>query len=99
MKFRVGDLEVWVLDTGRFRLDGGAMFGLIPKTLWSQKMEADTLNRISLGLRVLLVKGPTYTALIDAGMGSKWGELGKKNFDLETHEWDSLSCASRGFEE
>jgi len=90
MKFQVGDFEVWALETGDFRLDGGAMFGLIPKPLWSQKIEADSQNRIPLGLRVLLVKGPGYSALIDAGMGTKWGESGKKNFDLVVRPWSEI---------
>jgi len=90
MKFKVGDLEVWALETGHFRLDGGAMFGLIPKTLWSQKLTPDSENRIPLGLRSLLIRGPTFTALIDAGMGTKWGDSGKKNFDLEIKSWSEI---------
>lgn len=90
MKFQVGDFEVWALDTGDFRLDGGAMFGLIPKPLWSQKIEADSQNRIPLGLRVLLVKGPDFSVIIDAGMGTKWGESGKKNFDLVVRPWSEI---------
>ncbi|MEO5666762.1 MAG: MBL fold metallo-hydrolase [Bdellovibrionota bacterium] len=90
MKFKVGEFEVWTLETGHFRLDGGAMFGLIPKSLWSQKLEPDAQNRIPMGLRSLLVKGPSFTALIDAGMGTKWGESGKKNFDLEVKPWSEI---------
>jgi hypothetical protein len=49
--------NVRALSTGRFRLDGGAMFGNVPKVLWSRKHAADDTNRIELDLRVLLVEG------------------------------------------
>jgi glyoxylase-like metal-dependent hydrolase (beta-lactamase superfamily II) len=90
MKLQVGELEIWVLETGYFRLDGGAMFGLIPKTLWSQKLSPDEQNRIPLGLRTLLVKAPGYTAIVDAGMGTKWGSSGPKNFDLRVRPWSEI---------
>ncbi len=68
MKF--GDLELISLSDGSFRLDGGAMFGVVPKPLWERRAPADDRNRISLGLRPLLVRGPR-TMLIDAGVGGK----------------------------
>jgi glyoxylase-like metal-dependent hydrolase (beta-lactamase superfamily II) len=90
MNFKVGAMDVWALETGEFRLDGGAMFGLIPKSLWSQKLAPDADNRIPLGLRVLLVRTPKGNVIIDGGMGTKWGESGKKHFDLVVRGWDEI---------
>lgn len=60
------------LRTGSFRLDGGGMFGLIPKTMWSQWTEADALNRIALAARSLLVESRDGLVLVEAGYGDKW---------------------------
>jgi glyoxylase-like metal-dependent hydrolase (beta-lactamase superfamily II) len=69
MKF--GDLDVTSLFDGFFRLDGGAMFGVVPKPLWEKRMPADDKNRILLAMRPLLVRSPTHVVLIDAGAGEK----------------------------
>jgi glyoxylase-like metal-dependent hydrolase (beta-lactamase superfamily II) len=68
-----GELELIPLFDGFFRLDGGAMFGVVPKPLWERRAPADARNRIQLGLRPLLVKGER-TLLIDAGIGGKMDE-------------------------
>jgi glyoxylase-like metal-dependent hydrolase (beta-lactamase superfamily II) len=67
---RLGDLELVPLLDGYFRLDGGAMFGVVPKSLWEKRAPADDRNRITLGLRPLLVRGDK-TMLVDAGIGGK----------------------------
>ena len=66
-----GDLELTSLFDGYFRLDGGAMFGVVPKPLWEKRMPADDKNRILLAMRPLLVRSPTDVVLIDAGVGGK----------------------------
>jgi glyoxylase-like metal-dependent hydrolase (beta-lactamase superfamily II) len=74
---RLGDLEVTPLLDGYFRLDGGAMFGVVPKTLWEKRAPADARNRITMAMRPLLVRpsassgqaGPVM--IIDAGCGDK----------------------------
>jgi glyoxylase-like metal-dependent hydrolase (beta-lactamase superfamily II) len=66
----VGNLEVTSLSDGFFRLDGGAMFGVVPKPLWERRAPADERNRIRLGVRPLLVRGER-TMIIDAGIGTK----------------------------
>jgi glyoxylase-like metal-dependent hydrolase (beta-lactamase superfamily II) len=68
---RLGDFELHSLSDGLFRLDGGAMFGVVPKPLWSRRAPADDRNRISLTMRPLLVRTPAQTVLIDAGVGDK----------------------------
>jgi glyoxylase-like metal-dependent hydrolase (beta-lactamase superfamily II) len=67
----LGDLELIPLWDGSFRLDGGAMFGVVPKPLWEKRAPSDERNRIRLGLRPLLVRGQKQTMIIDAGIGGK----------------------------
>ena len=67
---RLGDLELTSLLDGYFRLDGGAMFGAVPKPLWERRAPADERNRISLAMRPLLVRGQKLM-IIDAGSGNK----------------------------
>lgn len=68
---RLGDFELHSLTDGTFRLDGGAMFGVVPKTLWSRRIQADDKNRIPLGLRPLLVRAHGKNILLDTGIGDK----------------------------
>jgi methylmalonyl-CoA epimerase len=68
--YRLGAFELISLSDGFFRLDGGAMFGVVPRTLWEKRMPPDQRNRITLGLRPLIVRGER-TMLIDAGCGDK----------------------------
>ena len=68
---RLGDVTLHSLSDGTFRLDGGAMFGVVPKTLWSKRTAADDKNRIPLGLRPLLVEIDGRRVLIDTGIGDK----------------------------
>ncbi|HKY23073.1 MAG TPA: methylmalonyl-CoA epimerase [Vicinamibacterales bacterium] len=65
-----GDIEIVTLSDGFFGLDGGAMFGVIPKTFWEKKSPPDERNRIRMAMRCLLVRG-ARTMLIDAGAGDK----------------------------
>ena len=66
---QLGQMEITVVSDGAFRLDGGAMFGLVPKVLWERFHPADGHNRIRLGLNCLLVRTGTETILIDTGLG------------------------------
>ena len=66
-----GDLELTPLFDGYFRLDGGAMFGVVPKPLWEKRAPADDKNRIALAMRPLLVRSAAGVMLIDAGIGDK----------------------------
>jgi methylmalonyl-CoA epimerase len=69
-RFRLGELELISLFDGFFELDGGAMFGVVPKPLWVKQTVPDEKNRILLAMRPLVVRG-TRTMLIDAGLGDK----------------------------
>src|SRR4051812_32947392 len=70
----VGDLRIHALQAGLQQLDGGAMFGVVPKTLWERKIPADAKNRIPLGMRCLLIEHPEGLVLVDTGVGDKENE-------------------------
>ena len=70
----LGRTRIHALQAGGQRLDGGAMFGVVPKTLWAKRIQADEKNRIALGMRCLLVEHPDGLVLIDTGVGNKEGE-------------------------
>ena len=72
MKF--GEFELFVVSDGTFRLDGGAMFGTIPKILWERTNPADDRNRILMGLNCLLIRTPTENILVDTGLGNAYDE-------------------------
>jgi glyoxylase-like metal-dependent hydrolase (beta-lactamase superfamily II) len=67
----VGRLTCWTLEAGRQHLDGGAMFGVVPKPLWERKIPADARNRIPLAMRCLLIEHPDGLVLVDTGAGNK----------------------------
>jgi methylmalonyl-CoA epimerase len=69
-RYALGNLELISLFDGFFRLDGGAMFGIVPKPLWAKRAVPDERNRILLAMRPLIVRG-ARTMLIDAGLGGK----------------------------
>lgn len=71
---KVGDYDISVLNGGAFGLDGGAMFGIIPKPLWSKHTPADDRNRIDLIARTLLIRGHDRNMLVDTGLGDKWSD-------------------------
>lgn len=80
---KIGDYEVCPIPTGIFGLDGGAMFGTVPKILWEKTNPTDDKNRIEMEARALLLKSPKMNILIDTGNGgdfiAKYGEkLGSK---------------------
>ncbi len=72
IRFESGDLRLTILSAGTLWLDGGAMFGVVPKTLWAKLRPPDERNRIRLGMNVLLVEDGTKRTLIDNGAGTKW---------------------------
>ena len=79
----IGEWKVIVLETGDFRLDGGAMMGSVPKVLWEQTNPADELNRINLSLRCLLLDNGSKRVLIETGMGNKFNDKFKSMFAIK----------------
>mgnify|MGYP001204387269 CR=1 FL=1 len=94
-----GEFELFVVGDGAFRLDGGAMFGTIPKVLWERTNPADDRNRIPLGLNCLLVRTPAETILIDTGLGMVYDEKFASLYDVDKSETDLLkSLAAAGMQ-
>jgi glyoxylase-like metal-dependent hydrolase (beta-lactamase superfamily II) len=67
----IGGLRCHAIQAGGQRLDGGAMFGVVPKPLWEKRIPADDRNRIQLGMRCLLIEHPDALVLLDTGAGNK----------------------------
>ena len=78
----LGDLVVQIVSDGRFALDGGAIFGVVPRALWSRSLPADRANRVPLALNCLLVSGHGRHVLIDTGLGEKGDERFRQRHDV-----------------
>ena len=72
--FAVGDASVTVLHDGTIALDGGAMFGVVPRVVWEKRDPPDERNRVTLGLNVALIESGGKRVLVDTGMGERWSE-------------------------
>jgi glyoxylase-like metal-dependent hydrolase (beta-lactamase superfamily II) len=81
---KLGQFEIKAIDAGRFRLDGGAMFGVVPKVLWSRTNPADESNRIAMAMRALYLEGDGRRLLIDGGSGTDFGEKMNRIYQIET---------------
>ncbi|MEX0855986.1 MAG: MBL fold metallo-hydrolase, partial [Gemmatimonadota bacterium] len=79
----VGDIRIHAIEAGVQRLDGGAMFGVVPKPLWERRIPSDSRNRIPLALRCLLVEAPEALVLIDTGVGNKEEEKFRDIYGIE----------------
>ncbi len=82
----IGPYRIRSVETGRFALDGGAMFGVVPKTLWSKSNPPDEQNRIPMSLRVMLVEGNGKTILVDTGMGEKYDDKLRSIYKYESSQ-------------
>jgi glyoxylase-like metal-dependent hydrolase (beta-lactamase superfamily II) len=87
-RLKVGDLTIHAIQAGGQRLDGGAMFGVVPKPLWEKRIPADERNRISLGMRCLLIEHPSGLILVDTGAGNKETQKFKDIYGLENESSD-----------
>jgi methylmalonyl-CoA epimerase len=81
-RFKVGELELVSLYDGFLHLDGGAIFGVVPKSMWASRFPADVHNRVRLAIRPLLVRG-VRTMLIDAGLGDETDDRTKRLLGVE----------------
>ncbi len=80
---KLGDLEFHVLTDGGFRLDGGAMFGVIPKPMWEKKTAPDERNRIRLAMNCLLIRSAGKWILVETGAGEKWDAKRRDIYAIE----------------
>jgi glyoxylase-like metal-dependent hydrolase (beta-lactamase superfamily II) len=90
-------MKLHIIETGYFKLDGGAMFGVVPKTLWSRTNPADSMNRIDLAARSLLIEDGNRLILIDAGMGNKQEDRFFRHFRLYGNDSLDESIKKAGF--
>ena len=90
-------MKLHIIETGYFKLDGGAMFGVVPKTLWSRTNPADSMNRIDLAARSLLIEDGNRLILIDAGMGNKQEDRFFRHFGLYGNDSLDESIKKAGF--
>ncbi|MTI87064.1 MAG: MBL fold metallo-hydrolase [Balneolaceae bacterium] len=101
-KTTLGPFELYTIETGDIKLDGGAMFGVVPKTLWSRGIPADEKNRIPMTMRCLLIKsnntGKIY--LVDNGAGTKFNEKMENIYQLDYSDKNiHKSLKTHGFSE
>jgi glyoxylase-like metal-dependent hydrolase (beta-lactamase superfamily II) len=93
---KLGRLQIDIVRGPEFRLDGGAMFGVVPKILWERKLPADERNRVRLATNCLLVRGSGFTALVESGIGSKWDDKAREIYALDERTTVERSLARLG---
>jgi methylmalonyl-CoA epimerase len=91
-----GDLQLTMLHDGPFRLDGGAMFGVVPRPLWERLAPPDDRNRIQLAMRPLLVEAPWGRMLVDCGVGEKMDAKQREIYALDRSVVLDDALAARG---
>lgn len=89
----VGDFELTVVSDGCFYLDGGAMFGVVPKPMWEKRAPADALNRVLLGANTVVVRTSQHTVVIETGLGNKMDEKMRSIFDAKQQLPQALAAA------
>jgi len=92
---RAGPYEVSALCTDAFRLDGGAMFGNVPKVLWERHHPADEKNRIPMVTRIVLARGEGRVIVVDTGTGHLWSEKEVSMYGLAAPEEPGVVTALR----
>lgn len=98
---KLGAFEIFPLSDGRFRLDGGAMFGVVPKVLWERCCHADERNRIPLALTPLLIRAHGKHVLVDTGIGDGGGARFRDRYAVDRSPTlrDSLKSLGLGPED
>ena len=95
---KVGNYTLYSIETSQFSLDGGAMFGIIPKTLWEKEAPADEYNRIQMVTRSLLVVSNERKIIIDTGNGDKWDDRNRSRYNIDLDKINlSSSLEKYGF--
>lgn len=85
---QIGSWQVDLLGDGEFALDGGAMFGVVPRPLWERTNPPDAKNRIDMALRCLLLRGHGRVVLVDTGVGGKFDEKGRSIYRIDHSRTD-----------
>jgi glyoxylase-like metal-dependent hydrolase (beta-lactamase superfamily II) len=95
----IGDFELIVLTDGGLVLDGGAMFGVVPKQLWEKRIAADAQNRIALGTNTVVVRDGRQTIVIETGLGNKLTPKAKEIFQAKELLPQAFAAAGIALEE
>jgi len=82
---KIGKYKLRIIESGYFGLDGGAMFGIIPKPLWNKTNPSDENNRVKLATRNLLLESEDRKIIVDVGMGDKWDEKEKAIYSIDSN--------------
>ena len=90
-------MQLYSINTGHFKLDGGAMFGVVPKSIWQKTNPADSNNMCSWAMRSLLIQDGKRLILIDTGMGNKQDEKFFGHYFLHGNDTLDFSLAKYGF--
>jgi len=90
---KIGDWDLTSVVSGRFGLDGGAMFGVVPRVMWEKVLPPDSSNRIPMVMRLLVARGHDRTVLVDVGAGSGYTEKNQQIYAFEDtgHLVDALA--------
>lgn len=94
----IGDISITSLSDGTFMLDGGAMFGVVPRALWEKTNPPDGQNRILLALNPLLIQARGMNILVETGIGDKWDEKFRRIYAIERTRHLSGSIRKIGLE-
>jgi glyoxylase-like metal-dependent hydrolase (beta-lactamase superfamily II) len=89
----LGDFELTAVPDGNYVADGGAFFGVVPKTLWQRKVQADELNRIKVSCNSVLVRSGRQNVLIETGIGNKLASKFKEIYQTEEKLLENLYSA------
>src|SRR5580698_2238302 len=79
----LGDMDLTILTDGTYLLDGGAMFGVVPKPLWEKRAPANERNQILLGTNTVVVRTGTHTVVVETGIGNKLAEKQRNIFEAK----------------
>ncbi|MCU0332807.1 MAG: MBL fold metallo-hydrolase [Ignavibacteriaceae bacterium] len=93
---KIGKYKLSIIESGFFGLDGGAMFGIIPKVLWQRTNLPDETNRVKLATRHLLLESKSKKILIDTGMGSKWDEKSRNIYAVDESRSMNSALTQKG---
>ncbi len=90
MQYQFGKTIIYLLDAGEFWLDGGTMFGIVPRVLWEKFLKPDEENRIPISLNCFLVANEDRRVLLEAGIGNWWDLKMKDIYKIKTNSFDKI---------
>src|SRR5437868_15289743 len=92
-RLNLGDFELTAVSDGLYHADGGTFFGVVPKSMWSRKMNADENNLIAVGLNSIVARTGHHTVLIESGLGNKMPDRTAKIYGQRAQLLDNLAEA------